>query len=82
MTKPEAPTSAAVGSQLVRGVRPQKCSLPRCEGDMVQGFAMQQTYGGTSDFPGGSVVTLSPAGPGRMVGCWKCAACGWSVTAA
>ena len=77
-----ATLAPAVGAQVEQGVRPLKCSRPRCDGDMVQGFAMQQTYSGVPDFPGGAVVTMSPGGPGRLIGCWKCAVCGWSVTAA
>ena len=30
--------------------------------------------------PGGEVVTMSPGGPGRIVPCLKCSACGHSVT--
>ena len=49
---------------------------------MAHGVAIQQTYVGVPDFPGREVVTMSTGGPGRLTGCWKCMACGWSVTAA
>jgi hypothetical protein len=50
---------------------------------MAPGVAMMQTYsGGALDFPGGEVVTMSHGGPGRLVSCWKCVVCGWSVSAA
>lgn len=74
--------TAAGASPVQREVRPQKCGRPRCEGEMAPSVAMMPTYSGLPDFPGGSVVTMSPSGPGRVVGCWKCVVCGWSVTAA
>lgn len=54
----------------------------KCGGDMRPGSAIENTYTGSPDFPGGDVVTISPGGPGRLVDCMKCAACGWSVTGA
>lgn len=53
---------------------------PRCGGVMAPGIAIAQTYTGSPDFPGREVVTLSPGGPGRVIDCMKCSACGWSVT--
>lgn len=53
----------------------------RCGGQMRQGVAMQSTLEGVSDFTDGAVVTVSEGGPGRIVRCMKCAACGWSVAA-
>lgn len=50
-----------------------------CELPMAPGIAIDQTYTGSPDFPGGEVVTLSPGGPGRVIECLKCPACGWSV---
>ena len=47
---------------------------------MKPGKAIQQTYTGTPDFPNGAVVTLSAAGPGRLVDCDKCEKCGHSVS--
>ena len=46
---------------------------------MKPGIALEQTYTGSPDFPGGKVVTMSPGGPGRLVECMKCEKCGWSV---
>ena len=51
----------------------------RCGGRMKRGIALEQTYTGSPDFPGGEVVTMSPGGPGRLVECMKCEKCGWSV---
>lgn len=51
----------------------------RCGGRMKRGIALEQTYTGSPDFPGGKVVTMSPGGPGRLVECMKCEKCGWSV---
>lgn len=58
----------------------RKCSRPRCNGLMQPSKAIDQTYTGSSDFIGGAVVTMSLGGPGRLVDCMKCSACGWSVT--
>ena len=58
----------------------RKCSRPKCDGDMLPGVAMAQTWGGVPDFPGVEVVTMSPGGPGRVVHCLKCTVCGHSVT--
>ena len=45
------------------------------------GIAMESTYTGSPDFPGGEVVTLSAGGPGRLVECGrKCVDCGHSET--
>lgn len=46
---------------------------------MKPGQALAQTFSGSSDFVGGPVVTMSIGGPGRLIGCQKCSACGWSV---
>lgn len=57
-----------------------KCK--RCGGPMEPSKAIAQTYTGMPDFPGDKhCVTLSPGGPGVLVDCRKCSACGWSVTA-
>lgn len=54
----------------------RKCA--KCGGDMRPGVALAQTYtGGAPDL--GAVCTMSPGGPGKLVECSKCAACGWSV---
>ena len=53
----------------------------KCGGIMEAGFATGQTFtAGAPDFPGADHVTMSAGGPGRLVPCWKCTACGWSVT--
>lgn len=58
-----------------RAVNCKHCNTP-----MRPGLAIQQTYTGTPDFPGGEVVTMSPSGPGKLIDCIKCPQCGWSVT--
>lgn len=58
------------------GHDPDTCR--RCGAQMGNGIAMQQTYTcGSPDF--GECVTFSPGGPGRLIECRKCPACGWSV---
>lgn len=52
----------------------------KCRKKMTPGIALQQTYTGTPDFPGGEVVTMSPGGPGRLINCLKCPGCGYSRT--
>lgn len=59
----------------------------RCYAEMKPGKAIQQTFtAGMPDFPGDPAgsrgVTMSAGGPGRLVDCMKCSACGWSVTGA
>lgn len=55
-------------------------SCVRCGGEMKTGQALEQTFSGFPDFPGGDLVTLTPSGPGRLVDCLKCERCGWSIT--
>lgn len=51
----------------------------RCGDRLRPGIAMQQTHTcGAPDL--GECVTFSPGGPGRLVQCRKCPACGWSMT--
>lgn len=54
----------------------------RCGVEMINGFAIEQTYaGGSPDFPSDThAVTFSAGGPGRLIPCWKCPSCGFSVT--
>lgn len=54
-------------------------ACPRCGSEMQPGIAIAQTYIG---YGSGDVVTWSPGGPGLLVTCLKCVACGHSVTAA
>ena len=54
-------------------------SCRRCGDRLRAGIAMQQTYTcGSPDM--GECVTFSPGGPGRLIECRKCPACGWSIT--
>ena len=53
----------------------------RCGAKMRPGIALAQTLtAGDPDFHGSDVVTLSHGGPGTVIDCMKCSACGWSVT--
>ena len=45
---------------------------------MSDGIALQNVYGGTPDFPGGEVVTISPTGKATIVRVLKCSHCGYS----
>lgn len=55
---------------------------PRCkQGKLRPGKAIEQTWvGGIGDFdmnePG---ITMSAGGPGRLINCLKCDACGHSI---
>ena len=57
-------------------------ACPKCGGPMrTGGIAMESTYTGSPDFPGGEVVTMHEGGPGRLVECGrKCVDCGHSET--
>ena len=55
-------------------------NCPRCNTPMAPGIAMGQTATGKPDFAGGEVVTMSPGGPGVVIPCLKCPACGHSVS--
>lgn len=59
-------------------------NCPKCKVDLVSGIAIEQTYtAGTPDFPGETRgMTISPGGPGKLIGCLKCPECGWSMTEA
>ena len=53
----------------------------KCGGHMQAGKAIAQTVIGMPDFSGDrSAVTLSADGPGVLIDCLKCSACGWSIT--
>jgi hypothetical protein len=60
-------------------------SCRKCGGEMKPSKAYRETYlMGLPDFPGdtyGRGQTISGGGPGVLVDCLKCSACGWSVTA-
>lgn len=56
-----------------------KCT--KCGGDMKPGKAIQQTWGGTPEWEGDTIYTMSPEGPGVLVDCLKCEKCGRSITA-
>lgn len=58
--------------------KPAMCR--RCGAPMTDGLAIEQTYTGVPDFPGGTIVTISPGGPGKLGTCKKCTHCGWSTT--
>ncbi len=47
---------------------------------MRPGRAIEQTWVGTPEWPGDSIYTMSPGGPGRLVDCLKCEMCGNSIS--
>ena len=54
---------------------------PKCQHEMKDGIAIQQTLTGTPDFIDDyAPVTLSPGGPGKLIECRKCVKCGYSQT--
>lgn len=59
----------------------QHSACRKCGGEMKPGILMEQTYTGFPEWPGSEIRTLSFGGPGKLVPCSKCSACGWSVTA-
>ncbi len=65
------------------GMSESKCK--RCGAEMKPGKAIEQTWTpGIPDFPGDPREsigqTMNAGGPGRLIECLKCQACGWSVT--
>lgn len=54
----------------------------KCGGEMVNSKAIAQTYvGGSPDLPSDKhSTTFSAGGPGKVIECMKCSACGWSVS--
>jgi len=62
-----------------RGITEPFCKY--CKTKMQESKAIAQTYTGAPDFPGDKhCVTLSPGGKGKLIDCYKCPLCGWSVT--
>lgn len=61
-----------------RGLTESHCK--QCGTEMVPRAAIQQTWRGVGDFGTIDIVTLSPGGPGKLVACYKCLECGWSMT--
>lgn len=53
----------------------------KCGGRFSEGIALRQTYVGSPDFPGDTrAMTIHAGGPGELGPCWKCEACGHSIT--
>lgn len=85
--KPKAPTKtksqdrAALAKKVLEGMH-GGLSCKYCGHRMWPGIAMSQTWSaGIPDFPGQDVcITMSPAGPGRVIDCMKCPQCGYSVS--
>ena len=62
-----------------RGLKKPHCQ--KCATKMIASKALAQTYTGQADFPGDTKpVTMSPGGKGKMIDCYKCPSCGWSIT--
>ena len=55
-------------------------SCRKCGTDMAPGKALVQTFTRGSPDLGGEVMTFSAGGPGKLIDCWKCVACGHSIT--
>ena len=55
---------------------------PKCKTLLHPGIALAQTWtSGTPDFHGETRgMTFSPGGPGKLINCYKCYDCGWSMT--
>lgn len=52
----------------------------KCGGKMQTGQAIEQTWTGRPEWPGDTIYTMSPGGPGKLIDCWKCGECGHSET--
>lgn len=64
---------------LWRGLTEPHCK--KCGTMMVEGIALTETWvAAYDDFVGAEIVTMSPGGPGWQIDCYKCPACGWSMT--
>lgn len=61
-------------SQPAPQAEPAASRCRKCGAEMAPGQAMGQTVGCSDE------GTMSPAGPGKLIPCMKCSACGWSVT--
>ena len=59
---------------------PKPPTCRKCGSPMAPGIALANTMTGTGDFGRDDVVTMSPGGPGKLIDCDKCTACGWSVS--
>jgi hypothetical protein len=53
---------------------------PRCDVPYAPGEAIEQTWIGHQEWPGDTIYTMTPGGPGRLIPCLKCPKCGHSVT--
>jgi len=52
---------------------------PKCNTEMTQGKALQQTWrAGLPDLGGSEVQTMHVGGPGKLIDCMKCPECGFS----
>lgn len=59
----------------------QAPNCKKCGGEMVEGKALIDNLSGVADFPNDThACTVSPDGTARLVDCWKCKECGWSIT--
>ena len=52
----------------------------RCGHQMKPSKAIDQTWTGEPEWPGATLVTLSPGGPGKLIDCLKCVNCGHSIS--
>jgi hypothetical protein len=56
-------------------------NCPKCNTEMTDGLAIENTWVGKPDFIGDTrCVTMSPGGPGKLIECVKCHECGFSLT--
>jgi len=64
-----------------RSPKGNTCRRRGCTGTMRPGKALWPTFTGTPDFPlDNEICTLRQGGPGKLVDCLKCDACGFSTT--
>jgi len=59
----------------------KKCNQRKCNGNMKKSKALIETFvGGMLDFPNDKYpVTVHAGGSGKLVDCWKCEKCGYSI---
>lgn len=62
------------------GWTPPEIVRCRCGGQMKPSSAIESTYTGKPEWPGDTIYTMSPGGPGRLIACLKCEKCGHSIS--
>jgi len=54
-------------------------TCPKCSGKMRKDLGLKNTLSGTPEWPGSTVVTMSPSGKATFALVAKCSRCGHSI---